>query len=76
MSRDMTKAALGRRLRRAISAQAYSIAEFCEAHNISRATFYSLLESGRGPVVMKVGRRRLISNESAGRWRARMEKAA
>jgi predicted DNA-binding transcriptional regulator AlpA len=52
--------------------QAYSIAQFCTAHNISRAGFYNLLNQGRAPAVMKVGKRTLISVESAREWRARL----
>ncbi len=52
---------------------AFSIAQFCERHNISRAFFYKLSKEGRGPAVMKVGRRRIISAEAAAAWRLRME---
>jgi predicted DNA-binding transcriptional regulator AlpA len=52
--------------------QAYSIAQFCTAHSISRATFYNLLNQGRAPAVMKVGKRTLISIESALEWRERL----
>ena len=38
---------------------------FCQEHGISRATFYNLLKRGHGPVIMKVGRRTLISAEAA-----------
>jgi hypothetical protein len=53
---------------------AYSIAEFCRAHRLSRAFFYILQKRGEGPTVMKVGKRRLVSEESARDWRERMEK--
>lgn len=52
---------------------AYDIPEFCAAHNISRAFFYKLIKSGRGPTLIKIGRRTLISKESAARWRARLD---
>jgi hypothetical protein len=52
---------------------AYSIAEFCRAHNLSRAFFYILLKRGNGPTVMKVGKRTLVSEEAAKDWRRRME---
>jgi hypothetical protein len=55
---------------------AYSIAEFCRAHRLSRAFFYNLLKRGEGPTVMKVGKRRLVANEAADAWRRRMESAA
>ena len=56
-----------------INKQTYSILQFCEAHNISRAKFYLLLNEGKAPKLMKVGRRRLISMESAADWRKMME---
>jgi len=52
---------------------AFSVNEFCRRHNICRATFYNLLKAGRGPVVMKVGSRVLVSREAAEQWRRRME---
>lgn len=54
---------------------AFSIDEFCEAHRISRAMYYSLEKDGNGPRLMQVGRRVLISAEAAAEWRQRMEKA-
>jgi hypothetical protein len=54
---------------------AYTIAEFLRLHgNLSKATFFNLRKRGDGPVVMKVGRRTLISAESAAEWRQRMTK--
>ena len=55
---------------------AYSIAEFCLAHRLSRAFFYVLQKRGEGPAVMKVGKRRLVSEDAAKNWRERMERAA
>jgi hypothetical protein len=55
--------------------QAYSIQEFCTRHSLSRAGFYNLLKAGLAPATMVVGRRRLISEESAAAWRRRMEAA-
>lgn len=52
---------------------ALSISQFCEDHAISRSTFYNLLKVGLGPIVMKVGKRTLISAESAAAWRKQME---
>lgn len=48
---------------------AYSIDDFCFMHGISRTLFYKLLKQKKGPDVMKVGRRTLISVEAAQRWR-------
>jgi predicted DNA-binding transcriptional regulator AlpA len=52
---------------------AFTIDEFCDAHDLSRATFYNLRKVGRGPREMKVGARRLISIEAAADWRRQME---
>ena len=54
----------------------YSIIEFCQAHRISRGTFYKLLGEGLGPTAVKIGRRTLISGEAAQQWRRRMEQVA
>ncbi len=53
--------------------QTYSVSEFCRAHGISRAHFYKLLRDGRGPRIMKVGNRTLVSCEAAQEWRRAME---
>jgi predicted DNA-binding transcriptional regulator AlpA len=53
--------------------EAYSIEEFCLAHGFSRATFYNLLADGKGPAVMRVGKRRFVSREAAAEWRRKME---
>ena len=52
---------------------AQSIDEFCVSHGISRAMFYKILSQGRGPRVMKVGTRTLISEEFAAAWRRQCE---
>lgn len=56
-----------------LTADVYDIDSFCKSHRISRALFYLLNKDGRGPKVMKVGRRTLITKESAASWRQRME---
>lgn len=56
--------------------KAFSIDEFCRAHGISRAFFYKIAKSGKSPRLMKVGSRRLISEEAAADWRRQMEAAA
>ena len=55
--------------------QAWTIDEFCQAHAISRATFYNLRRRGVGPRVMHVGARRLVSDAAAAEWRQQMENA-
>ena len=53
--------------------KAYSIDEFCEAHGISRATYYNLKKVGKAPREMRVLTRKIISEESAAEWRRCME---
>jgi predicted DNA-binding transcriptional regulator AlpA len=55
---------------------AYSIAEFCRAHGVSKAFFYVLLKRGDAPDIMSVGKRRLVAHEAAEAWRRRMESSA
>ena len=55
------------------SLDAYTIAEFCHSHGISKSFFYILMQSGRAPGTFTLGRRRFISKESAAAWRHRME---
>jgi hypothetical protein len=56
--------------------RAYSIPEFCRVHGgMSQAFFHALVARGKGPKLMKVGARTLISVESAALWRAQQEAA-
>jgi len=59
-----------------MDAPAQTIEEFCHSYRICRATFYNLLKDGRGPRVMKVGSRTLVSAEAAADWRRQMEEPA
>lgn len=52
---------------------AFTIAEFCTAHRISRTHLHNLMRTGRGPRVMKLGRRVLIAAEAAADWRRQLE---
>ena len=53
---------------------AFTRAEFCFEHGrISLAFFHKLVNEGKGPRLMKIGRRTLISAEAAAEWRAKME---
>jgi hypothetical protein len=52
---------------------AYSIKQFCQAHNISVDTYFRIQRVGRGPATMKVGGRTLISVEAAAAWRRKRE---
>jgi hypothetical protein len=49
---------------------AFSVEQFCRAHNISIGFFDALLKRGEAPDIMKLGIRTLISHEAAARWRA------
>ena len=55
---------------------AFSVSQFCAAHDISRTAYYDLRREGKGPREFKVGRRTLISVEAAAEWRRKMEKQA
>lgn len=51
----------------------YTVSGFCATHHIARSFLYLLLREGRGPRVMKLGRRTFITREAAAEWRQRME---
>lgn len=52
---------------------AVSFREFCAQHGFSTAKGYLLLAQGKGPRIMKIGTRTLVTNEAAAEWRRRME---
>lgn len=58
-----------------VETRAYSIAQFCQAYCISRASFYNLKKSGNAPAILNVGRRTLITNAAAESWEAAMTTA-
>jgi len=55
---------------------AFSITEFCLRNSISSALFFKLAREGRGPRVMRIGRRTLVTRESAAEWRREREAAS
>ncbi|HVI68273.1 MAG TPA: hypothetical protein VM910_37690 [Bradyrhizobium sp.] len=55
---------------------AMTIPEFARLHGMSVAMFFKMQSQGEGPEMMAIGRRRMVSMESAARWRAAREKAA
>jgi hypothetical protein len=57
----------------ALEPEAVDVPTFCLLHSISRASLYNLWRNGRGPAVMKVGTRTLISREASAAWRRQME---
>jgi predicted DNA-binding transcriptional regulator AlpA len=52
---------------------AFTIPEFCRRHGFSQAKYFELASAGEGPRVMRLGRRVLISRESASDWRRQRE---
>jgi hypothetical protein len=55
---------------------AFTVAEFCEAHRISRTKLYQLWQVGLGPKVIRIGAKLIISTEAATEWRRSLENAA
>jgi hypothetical protein len=55
---------------------AFTIAEFCEAHRISRSALYKMWAAGTGPRIMRAGSKVLISIEAADDWRRAREAEA
>ena len=55
---------------------AYTIAEFCESHRISRSKLYQLWHAGTGPAFKNIGRKKIITTEAAAAWRRQGETAA
>jgi hypothetical protein len=53
---------------------AMSISEFCRRHSISTDYFFKLQRAQRGPRVMSVGKRTLISVDAAAKWRREQER--
>ena len=58
-----------------VDKETYTVDQFCDAHQISRVTFYRLRWANRGPREMRVGTRVLVSREAAAAWRSAMEGA-
>jgi hypothetical protein len=52
--------------------KATSIKQFCDQHDISRNLYYKLEKQGLGPKTIRLGKRRLISEEAATEWRKAM----
>ena len=53
-----------------------TVAEFCKAASIGKATFYNLKQAGKAPVSVKVGRRTLISRGAFEAWIKELEAVA
>ncbi len=54
----------------------FSVQNFCRVHDMSRSQFYELRKLGLAPRLFYIGRKPLISAESAAEWRARMQDLA
>jgi hypothetical protein len=48
---------------------AFTIPEFCTAHRISRAFYYTLRSRGLAPDEAELLGRKIITHEAAARWR-------
>jgi hypothetical protein len=55
---------------------AFSIPEFCRRNGFGPGLYFKIARDGRGPRVMRVGRRTLISREAAEEWRREREAAS
>lgn len=55
---------------------AFTVAEFCESHRLSRSALYKMWAAGKGPRIMRVGSKVLISIEAAEAWRREREAEA
>lgn len=53
--------------------QALTVEDFCEAYKISKSFLYKLKRKGKGPRMMRIGRRTLISTEAALEWQTQNE---
>src|SRR5262249_56733014 len=58
-----------RKKRAKVKIEAFTVAEFCAAHRISRATYYNLKKKTQGPAEAHVLGRIIITRESAAAWR-------
>ena len=52
-----------------LTVAAYTIPEFCQAHRISRTHFYELCRRQLGPDVAELLGKKIITHESAAKWR-------
>jgi hypothetical protein len=63
-------------MHRADERDAFSIPEFCRRNGFGPGLYFKIARDGRGPRVMRVGRRTLISREAAEEWRRAREAAS
>jgi hypothetical protein len=62
--------------RSSVKRHAFKIAEFCEAHRISRSKFYILKAKGLAPRITDVDGVQIITEEDAAAWRRERAEAA
>jgi hypothetical protein len=58
-----------------IARTAMTIPLFCAAHSISEGLYQKMRANGFGPREVRIGRRVLITSESAAKWRREREAA-
>lgn len=58
-----------RKLASSTSAVVFTVDEWCARYKFGRSFFYKLLREGRGPKIMKLGSRTLITVNSDNEWR-------
>ena len=51
----------------------YSIEDFCQRYGFSRGHYYNLKYQGKGPREMKLGRRKIITDQAAADWEQERE---
>lgn len=56
--------------------RAFTIAEFCEAYNVSRGRLHELDRAGLGPKTYRIASRPYVSLAAAQEWQQRMEAGA
>jgi hypothetical protein len=56
-------------------AVAFSVDQFCQRNGICKAHFYNAVRAGRGPRLMKVGRRTLVTRQAETDWHGAVEAA-
>ena len=53
---------------------ALSVEAWCRTYGIGKNSFYKMLRQGNGPATIKIGRRRIISNEASTAWQRSQER--
>lgn len=46
----------------------HTLTEFCKTAKISKRMFYTLVERGEAPATVRIGRQRLVRQETAVAW--------